>query len=168
MPAEAGSFASTEGGQTIFLKVTLDVQGLCPCSLPKAKTKAMTITTPTIPAIHFELFISSPTLLINQINNSNLLDKNMCKGPQIDSHLTLQIMRYAMALTAFRKLIQYRLRMRAGVARKARWYGLMFILVAKDTGKIMVFGPVLGKQVEGLLMTPPAVMRRGLLSIGDH
>ena len=89
----------------------------------------------------------------------------MCKGPQIDSNLTLQIMRYAMALTAFRKLIQYRLWMRVGVARKARRYGLMFILVAKDTGKIMVLGRVLCKQVEGLLMTRPAIMRRGLLGI---
>jgi hypothetical protein len=43
----------------------------------------------------------------------------------------------------------------------------MFILVAKRTGKIMVFGLILCKQVKGLLMTRPAVMRRGLLGIGD-
>ena len=72
-----------------------------------------------------------------------------------------------MALTAFRKLIQYRLWMWAGVARKARWYSLMFILVAKDTGKIMVFGRILGQQVEGRLMTRPAIMRWRLLGIGD-
>jgi hypothetical protein len=41
----------------------------------------------------------------------------------------------------------------------------MFVLVAKHTGKVMVFGCILGQQVEGLLMTRSAIMRRGLLGI---
>jgi hypothetical protein len=44
----------------------------------------------------------------------------------------------------------------------------MFVPVAKGTAKIVVFGRVLLKQVQGLLMTRPAITGRGFLSIGNH
>ena len=77
-------------------------------------------------------------------------------------------MRYAVTLPTLREFIQYPLRMRVWVARKARRYDLMFFPVAKGTAKIMVFGRVLLKQVQGLLMTRPAITGRRLLSIGNH
>ena len=45
-------------------------------------------------------------------------------------------MSYAMALTTLRKFVQYPLRMRIGVAGKARRYRFMFVPVTKGTTEI--------------------------------
>jgi hypothetical protein len=76
-------------------------------------------------------------------------------------------MSYPMALTTRRKFVQYPLRMRIGVAGKARRYRLMFVPVTKSTTKFMVFGRIVCQQGQSLLMTRPAIMGRGFLSIGD-
>ena len=72
-------------------------------------------------------------------------------------------MRYAMALTTRRKLLQHTLWMYVRVARIARRNGFVLIFVTEGTGKIVVLGRILSKQVQCLLMTAPTVMRRGLL-----
>jgi hypothetical protein len=74
----------------------------------------------------------------------------------------------AMALTTLRKFVQYRLRMNIGVAGKARRYHFMFVPVAEGTAKCVVLGRILLKQIQGLLMTRSAIMRRRVLSIGNH
>jgi len=77
-------------------------------------------------------------------------------------------MGYAMALTTLRKFVQYPLRMRIGVAGKARRYHFMFVPVAEGTAKCMVLGRILLQQGQSLLMTRSTIMGRGLLSIGNH
>jgi hypothetical protein len=44
----------------------------------------------------------------------------------------------------------------------------MFVPVTKGTTKVMVLSPILLKQIQGRLMTRPAIMGRGLLGIGNH
>ena len=70
---------------------------------------------------------------------------------------------YAVALPTLREFIQYPLRMRIRVARKARGDDLMFVPVAKGTAKIVVFGRVLFKQAQSLLVTGPAIMGGSIL-----
>lgn len=73
-----------------------------------------------------------------------------------------------MALAALGKFVQYPLWMRVWMTRIAWWHGLVFVLVAKDTGKIMVLGRILCQQVHCLLMTGPAIRRWGVLGIGNY
>lgn len=86
----------------------------------------------------------------------------------IYAYLPFQVMGNAMALAAFRVLLQYGLRMRSRVAIHAFQYGLMFVWVALRAGNLVMLKLTLVKEVNGLLMTGPAVMSGGVLGISDH
>lgn len=72
-----------------------------------------------------------------------------------------------MALTTFGKLAQHRFRMGAGVACKARRYDFVFGPVTKCACKVVVFGRVLFKQAQSLLVTGPAIMGGSILRVSN-
>lgn len=73
-----------------------------------------------------------------------------------------------MAVTTLWKFLQHAVRMRLAVTCKARWYDFMLMLVAINTGQIVVFGRICFQQTDSLFMTCPAVVRGGFLSVSDH
>jgi hypothetical protein len=55
-----------------------------------------------------------------------------------------------------------------GVAHCARWCILVFVLMAKYATQIVMLALTVSKKRHGILMTGPAIMRRGVLRIGNH
>ena len=73
----------------------------------------------------------------------------------------------AVAATAFWKFLEHALRMRFAVTRCTRRYGLVFVLMAINTCKVMVFCHILFEQGAGFLMACRAVMRRRLGGVSN-
>lgn len=77
-------------------------------------------------------------------------------------------MSYAVAIAAFRELLDHTCRMRYAVAVCTLLYGFVFIRMTSRTGKVVVFRCVCLKQGHCILMASAAIMRRGLRRVGDY
>ena len=74
----------------------------------------------------------------------------------------------AMTLTTVGKLLQHRLDVGLRVAGRACRCELVPVLVAKNTGQIVMLGCALGQLVIGLTMTGPAPPVGRLWTVRDH
>ena len=73
-----------------------------------------------------------------------------------------------MAITAGRELLQHTGRMGYAVARLARWYVLVLVLMTIGARKLVVFGLIRLEQGCGLLMACAAIMGRYVIRVGHH
>jgi len=77
-------------------------------------------------------------------------------------------MSYAVAITAFRKLLDHARRMRYPVTVCTLLYGFVFVRMTSGTGKVVVFCCICLKQGHRILMASAAIMRRSLRRVGDY